>query len=667
MALVTPKLDDRGFQDIVDEAKKRIPHYCKEWTDHNVSDPGITLIELFAWMTDIILYRLNQVPDLHYIKFMDMLGIRLQEAVPANAPVTFWLSAPQETPVIIPAGTEVASTQTETEPSIVFTTDANFRILPPELKMVMTRVAAGSGLEKQYRSHNLRRLEAGFEGFEIFSQVPQTDDALYFGFENDLSHHILGLEMDCDPAGGAGVDPTIPPYLWEASSGDPEERWQICDVDMDTTKALNTAGRTLVHLPKMGRYNINNQSLYWLRVRIKDISSGEEREGMRPYQVSPKLRQVTAASWGGTIPATHAERVTREFLGRSDGSAGQRFLVQMTPILKRQTGEQLEVKVEGEGSQVWQEVPDFADSDAYARHYTLDSVSGEVRFGPAIRQPDGTVKLYGAIPPRGANILFKKYRYGGGDKGNVQAGILNTLKTSIPYISQVSNRQPAWGGLDPETLESAMMRAPALLRSRDRAVTESDFEFLARQALPSAIGRVKCLQPRPAEAGRVAPGQIYVLVIPRVMNPAHYMAPADLELKEQDIATLSTYVDERRLLTTRVEIRAPAYRWVAVKAQLRASPGASPEEVEAEVLARLYRFLNPLVGGPDGNGWPFGRDLFLSDVYQCLQGTANVQFVRAVEMYAATEGGPGEGKPVESLEVVSHGVIASGVHQVEFV
>ena len=123
MALVVPKLDDRQFQDIVDEAKKRIPHYCKEWTDHNVSDPGVTFIELFAWMTDIILYRLNQVPDLHYIKFMEMFGITLKEPFPASVPVTFWLSAPQTTTVLIPKGTEVASTQTETEKSIIFTTD----------------------------------------------------------------------------------------------------------------------------------------------------------------------------------------------------------------------------------------------------------------------------------------------------------------------------------------------------------------------------------------------------------------------------------------------------------------------------------------------------------------------------------------------------------------
>ena len=78
MTLLAPKLDDRHFQDIVDEAKKRIPHYCKDWTDHNVSDPGVTMIELFAWMTDILLYRLNQVPDLHYIKFL----LNIQKLLP---------------------------------------------------------------------------------------------------------------------------------------------------------------------------------------------------------------------------------------------------------------------------------------------------------------------------------------------------------------------------------------------------------------------------------------------------------------------------------------------------------------------------------------------------------------------------------------------------------
>jgi predicted phage baseplate assembly protein len=668
MALPAPRLDDRSFQDLVDEAKKRIPHYCKEWTDHNVSDPGITLIELFAWMTDLILYRLNRVPDLHYIKFMEMLGISLRAPVSARVPVSFWLSAPQENPMLIPKGTEVASTQTETEPSIVFTTESDFMVEPPILGQVISRIAAaGGGNKKQYVDQNVRKLNAGFEGFEVFSQVPQADDAFYFGFENNISNHILEFEVDCDPAGGAGIDPTLPPYVWEASTGDKEKRWTECSQEADTTKGFNVRGRIEIHLPKMGKYAVSEKSLYWVRVRIKDITEAEMLDGVSPYQVTPKVLQLNVTSLGGTVSAIHAEHVSKEFLGRSDGSAGQRFQLQMAPVLERNPGERLVVQVEGENPQYWTEVSDFADSGANDRHYTLDSLSGEVRLGPAIRQQDGTIKLYGAIPARGANLLFDKYQYGGGEKGNIQTGIINTLKTSIPYISRVVNRKPAWGGLDPETLESAMMRAPKLLRSRDRAVTESDFEFLARQALPAAIGRVKCLQPTPSEEGRVAPGQIYVLVIPRVMNPEYFLAPEELEPDSDDLKKLNTYLSERRLLTTRVDTRSPAYRWVAVKVQLRASPGVPQDTVEAAVLARLYKFLNPLTGGPNGDGWPFGRELFLSDVYQSLQGTPDVLFIRNVEMHEASPGGAAEGKALESLDMVTHGVIASGIHTVEFV
>ncbi|RPI34710.1 MAG: putative baseplate assembly protein [Chloroflexota bacterium] len=666
MPLIAPKLDDRQFQDIVDEAKKRIPYYSKEWTDHNVSDPGVTLIELFAWMTDIILYRLNKVPDLHYIRFMQMLGINLKGPVPAEVRETFWLSAPQNHPVLIPAGTEVASTQTETERSIVFTTDIDFRVIPPQLKAVTSRVTSADG-KRVFHEQNLRRLEAGFDGFEVFSTLPEVDDALYFGFENDLSHHILGFDVDFDPAGGAGVDPTMPPYVWEASSGIADARWRPCEVDSDTSKGMNSTGRIRIHLPIMGKYGVENAELYWVRARVKEISPEEHKAGMRPYRLTPRLRKVSAASWGGTIPATHAQKVSREFIGQSEGSPGQRFHLKYTPILTRQPGETLCVQVEGELPQTWTEVNDFAGSSSNDRHFTLDSLNGELCFGPAIRQQDGTIKLYGAVPPRGANLIFEHYRHGGGQDGNVQPGILNTLKTAIPYLARVLNRQPAAGGLDAESLESAMMRAPALLRSRDRAVTESDYEFLAREALPASIGRVKCLQPLPAEAGRVIPGQVYVLVIPRIHNPSGLLKPEQLNLIPQDIAYLTSYLDERRLLTTCLDIRAPAYHWVAVKVKLRAAPGIDQAAVKTEVLNRLYRFLNPLTGGTDGCGWPFGRQLFSSDVYQCLQGIPNVHFIRSVEMYSARPGGEALGSPLETMEIVAHGVIASGVHSVEFV
>lgn len=672
--IVAPQLDDRRFQDIVDETKKRIPHYCKEWTDHNVSDPGVTLIELFAWMTDIILYRLNQVPDKHTIKFMEMLGIRLLEPIPARAPITFWLSAPQETTVRIPAGTEVASTQTEKEPSIVFSTQADLNIEPPRLAAVLSGLQTGSGERVQYQERNLNRLQTGGEGVDIFSPEPRVGDALYFGFENDLSHHILGFETEWAPGGGAGINPNLPPLVWEASAGAGESRWELCEdgrPEIDSTSGMEVSGRIHVHLPRLARQTVNGKQLFWVRVRVRRLTTEEQQDGMSPYRTTPRLRRVAVTSWGGATVAGHAQHVDRELVGVSDGSPGQRFQLQSTPVLERQPGDTLLVQFDGR-EQVWEEREDFAESGPRDRHFTLDGVNGEIRLGPAIRQPNGDVKLYGMVPPRDAQLVFQHYRTGGGEAGNVQAGILNTLKTSIPFVTRVANRQPAVGGEDAESLADAMTRAPALLRSRGRAVTESDYEFLAGQALrgatsQTAIGRVKCIQPRPSDAGPAIAGQVYVLIVPRVPDPAGFLSPQQLQPREEDIALLQAYLEERRLLTVRVSVRQPDYRWAAVRVRLRAAPGADQETVHDDVLARLYRYLNPLTGGPDGNGWPFGRDLFEADVSQALQGIANVHFVRKVELFQATPGGAATGNPVESLDVVAHGTIASGRHEVEFV
>jgi predicted phage baseplate assembly protein len=601
---------------------------------------------------------------------MELLGVNLQEPVPAKVPVTFWLSAPQEAAVQIPAGTEVATVQTETEPSIVFTTDESFEVRTPNLQTVMSHrpffdrdVTANA-----YRKINLRRLD----DFETFSSTPQENDALYFGFAHDLSHHILELTFSCSEQGGVGVDPTLPPYLWEAAATNLEQKliWERCELEDDRTKGLTVSGRMQIHLPHIDKQTIGGEKeLYWVRLRVRQRE--EYREGMQPYDQSPRINDLTVVTVGGTIQATHAQAVSEEILGLSDGAAGQRYQLEVAPILPRKEGEGVLIVYEDQ-QEIWREVADFANCGQDDKVFTLDSNNGEIRLGPAVRQRNGEMKLYGAIPPRQATVKFTSYRHGGGQKGNVAAGTIRTLKTSIPFIGRVYNRQAAAGGLDEESLQDAMVRAPALLRSKERAVTESDFEFFAQQALRAQIGRVKCLQPRPSEAGRVAPGQVYLLVIPRVLDAqgnlrAGYIAPEELEPARQALDTLRADLDGRRLLTTRLDIRAPAYRWVAVRVQCRATPDAEEESLRAALVARLNGYLNPLTGGNDGQGWPFGRELFESDVYQCLQGLPQVQFIRKVEVYVTTPGEGVQGNPVETVEVVGHGTVASGLHEVEFV
>jgi len=241
MGLETPRLDDRSFDDIVAEALARIPLYTPEWTDHNLSDPGVTMIELFAWMTDIVLYRLNRVPDKHYVKFMELIGMRLQEAEPARVKQTFWLSAPQAYPITLPNGTEVSTVRTETEEAIIFSTDGAMEIKVPKLGQVMTSFGAEDG--RSFNVHNGANVQNGLEKIPVFaSKPPANNDALYLGFEEDLSNHILGIEIEVDTAEGAGIDPNHPPYVWEVMAAGTDQAWEIVDVDYDSTLGLNIGG-----------------------------------------------------------------------------------------------------------------------------------------------------------------------------------------------------------------------------------------------------------------------------------------------------------------------------------------------------------------------------------------------------------------------------------------
>src|SRR5205085_11737127 len=148
MALPVPNLDDRRFQDLVDDAKRLVQQKCPTWTNHNVSDPGVTLVETFAWMTDQLLYRLNRVPDRNYVKFLELLGVTLFEPATARVEMSFRLSSHQPVPVRVPAGSVVSTVRAPGQPAIPFATAGALVILPPASRALRT-LAAGRGLRSR--------------------------------------------------------------------------------------------------------------------------------------------------------------------------------------------------------------------------------------------------------------------------------------------------------------------------------------------------------------------------------------------------------------------------------------------------------------------------------------------------------------------------------------
>ncbi len=612
MTLPTPTLDDRRFQDIVDEAKRLIPRYCPEWTDHNLSDPGVALIELFAWMTEMILYRLNQVPDLHYTRFLDLMGIRLFPPAAAWTEEAFWLSAPQTSAVTVGAGTQVGTIRTEQEESIVFMTDGDLQIVPPALSKCVTSQQGG-----QYEDH-WDELRIPGEQVTCFRSV-SPDDAVYFGFDAGLADNIIRLELKARVE-GVGVDPKRPPWAWEAWTG---EEWAEARVYRDSTGGLNADGEVVLIMPDgHDALTVGPTRAYWLRCRM--TAPVGDQPG---YRDSPKISALTVVGLGGVQRAHHAEPVVGETIGRSDGTSDQRFLVRRTPVLPRTSEETVVITTTG-ASDRWVEVPDFSASEPDDPHFTWDANTGEVAFGPLIRYPDGSSVQHGAIPPIGASIGVTSYRVGGGTRGNVGAGTLTVLKTSIPFIGRVENLASARGGVDAETVDNAKVRGPLSLRTGQRAVTVHDFERLTLEAAPS-VARARCLPP--AEPG----GPVRVLVVPRVDIPPEQLELDDLALPDDLVQGVSQYLDVRRILTTAVEITTPFYQGVTVVARVRGSAGADPELIRDRLLDALYAYINPLTGGPEGTGWPFGRELNVGEVFALLAGIDGVLGVEEVRLFLA--------------------------------
>lgn len=614
MSLPAPNLDDRRFQDIVDEAKRLIPRYCPEWTNHNLSDPGVALIELFAWMTDMFLYRLNQVPDRLYTKFLDLVGLELFPPQAAATGLTFWLSAPEAEPVTVPAATEVATAPEAGSEPVVFVTDHDLHIAQPELFALLTS-SGGDRYEDAWE-------ELRYPGGRVrcfTSEPPGPGDAFYLGFRQPLAGNVIRLQVETSVF-GLGIDPERPPLAWEVWGG---EAWIPAAVHRDDTGGLNRTGAVALLIPPWhDPLTLAHQRGFWLRGRYTVPSTGQP-----VYAASPEIEALAAASLGGTVAARHCQYIPAEVLGRSDGTPGQVFTCRHRPVLERQLKEVV-VTDGADGRIDWLEVPDFSGSGPRDHHIVWEGTTGQVRFGPAVSYPDGTVRQHGAVPAAGAEVSVSGYRTGGGAMGNVGAGTLNVLRTTIPYVDRVTNLERATGGVEGETVANAKLRGPLALRSGDRAVTAADVERLALDADP-AVARARCLPPAsPAEPVRL-------LVVPEVKKPPQTLELDDFAVDDRLFAQLRNHLEPRRVLGTSIQIGTPYFQGVSVAVLVSGTPGRAPDLVRERALEALYGWINPIVGGPAGSGWPFDTDLTAGVIAEVLAAVDGVDRVEEVVLFEA--------------------------------
>ncbi|GAA3193245.1 MULTISPECIES: putative baseplate assembly protein [Streptomyces] len=616
MALPSPNLDDRRFQQFVDDAKRYIQQRAPEWTDHNVSDPGVTLVETVAHMADQIVYRLNRVPEKNHLAFLDLVGITLFPPSAARTAVTFWLSAAQDEPVRVPLGTETATVRADNEDAVVFATERELTVVPSSLAHLAVQ---NEGQPVTDRTADLQ------EGQDLlcFAEAPRPGDCMLLGLSAAVPHCAVALRLD-SRVDGVGVDPRQPPLVWEAWTAD---GWAACEVDQDSTGGLNRPGDVVLHVPGghvLSRSGRNEAG--WIRCRVTEAAPGQPF-----YTTSPTVRSAEAFTVGGTVPAVHAETVYDETLGESSGLPGQRLRLARTPVVGDDPPLHLQV-AEYDGWTDWQVVPHFAASGPDDRHVTLDATTGEIAFGPSVREPDGTLRRYGAMPQKGAVIRARRYRTGGGRTGNVARGAVRALRDSVPYVAEVINREAARGGVDGESVEEARARAPITLRAQDRAVTLRDYEELARRAAPETA-RITCLAGDEEQHGAYA---VRVLVVPQaVPDPGGRLRFEQLVPADSLLERVTRYLDDRRLIGTRLAVGPPFYQGVTVVSTLHAFRGVDVDRVRREAHDALYRHLDPLTGGADGTGWPFGRPVQAGEVFAVLQRVPGVELVDEVLLHPA--------------------------------
>lgn len=482
--------------------------------------------------------------------------------------------------------------------------------------------------------------------------------SLYVG----LAGNLYGREPDV-------ATPASPPRLvWQYWNGIAWSKLPVFDGTADLTRP---GMLEFLAPPDFQPHEEFGLGRFWVRVIW---SAGE-------YQFNPRVRSLRL----NTVMASQTLTVRDEHLGSSDASANQKFTTNAAPVLPGQrlvvrepdrpsAEERAQIEREEGPDAVavtldeterpvevwvrWHEVPDFYGSGARDRHYVVNHLTGEVSFG------DG---LNGMIPPRGAgNLRLKFYQTGGGHAGNRPAGTINELKTTIPYIDEVSNAEPSAGGADAESRESLIRRGPRTIRHRDRAVTVQDYEDLALLA-SSEVARVKCFPVQDLDAGLDLDGWkqgvVSLVVVPRSTEAKPYPT---LELLD----AVRDYLEPRRAAeVVRLVIVGPKYVRVTVTAEVVPESAEAAGNLEAEVAGALAHYLHPLTGGSEERGWSFGRKPHASDLYAVIESVAGVGYVRSLKLDASAEVDGAE-QPYD-LDAIPDGqdyfLVYSGKHEISLV
>ena len=650
MPLIPPSLDDRSYDDLVQDLLANIPAHTPEWTNPQPGDPGRTLLELFAWLADTILYRANLIPERQRLAFLKLLGQSLQPAAPASGLITLALDASTLTPLKLATAASIlgaASFETLGEIEVLPVTSQAYIKVPLTQDQQSSAMPLLQALQQLYGPSTGGTLPAGYTTTPVFinnTANPQAVDVVNGTIDQNLWLALLAA----NPANVAAIqqalqaaqlivnvgfvpqlsvpglytvpnqyDPGGTPAAvqasWQMSTPPPAQPGQPnlyipLKIMGDTTNGLTQTGVVQLSVPQGSPIGAPSND-----VRT-DAQAGV---GMKPPRIDDNAiaaRLVTwirlsvqsslQVSWLGVNAVEVDQRKTYSsiVIGVSDGSSNQQFALPQAQVDPATF--QLDVDMPGAGFQLWQQTDDLATLQGPVPAYELDPEAGTVTFGN---------QLQGMIAPAGRRVRVRSMRAGGGAAGNLPNGSLTAIQAydesgvQVTQTLTVQQPIPTTGGADPETLDSAEQRLPAYLKHQDRAVTAADYRNLVQEIPGSGIGRVEVLPLfKPQTQTPNVPGVVSVMVIPQksgVLNPC---PRADHPL----LQTVYQYLSPRTPATAELYVIASDYVGLGIAVAVEVKTGYGLLEVQQAVETALRSYLWPLTpGGPSGTGWPLGRHI----------------------------------------------------------
>src|SRR5436190_2848400 len=683
MALVPCRLGDRTYDQILRDAVARIPVHTPEWTNFNASDPGITLLELFASIADPIYYRLDLIPERVRYKFLRLTGLPLRAPSAARGVVTFTNDRGAPRVVTLPAGLPLAAGP------VPFAAANSLDVLPVEMRAYFRQRLAQNEQETAaatwalYQTHVDDNTELEFYRTVAFQPGPGSiidlsgsgtvDRALWLAIlarssedtdgagqdvVNDLAGKTLTLgimplieadERVLRPGGPAaaamdqpldyalytGMDASgAPQYQALDPRGDVDPRQDLALVQLTLPAWTVTMVRTAPELldagvgdfpPALQDPDLEARLLTWLRVTVRAQS------GSGDLQVGSKAR----FSWIGINAAKIAQQVEvrGEPLGAGTGEPDQLLQLANTPALP----DSVRLIV---GGDVWTPIDDLlaAPPEVPVRDPTLPPGS-TAPPSPSTRSPrvfavdaaSGEIRcgngLRGARFPRGA-LVYANYVYGGGKAGNVGVGAI-AASPALPPGFSVVNPLPTWGGTDGETVTDAERNLPQAVRHRYQAVSQRDFQDIVWETPGVDLGRIDVMPLFHPEVGSPAPGVVTILVVPRDPRRPEGPVPDQLFLR-----AVCEWLEPRRLLTTEVHVRGPVYVSVMIAVGFDAVPGRDLAPLRIAVADAVRTFLSPTNGGVEKRGWPLGKSVDTSELLVQVARVDGVENVRGVKVWS---------------------------------